>query len=220
MSKKPTKKKVLINHNLEKKYSFGIFKIEEGDRISVSFDFSKASVPKETYSASYAFLKVGSNLHDVFIIFVQIDAINGTVKHNLQVKLDDLSIINAWANSKDFYKRVENWYRQTYDNEPKKEIVEISSNTPSYQVASNLVFFGHQENSAIVAFYYFDPRAARDIMMGRNPNEDLVGVPIVQVKMNTLTVWCLLDDIKNYIDDILSKYPKFKNRMSNAKEIE
>jgi hypothetical protein len=218
MVKKHKNRKVTMNVELEKRYAFGTFKIEDGEKVSVSFDFSKAEVPKDTFSASYAYIKKGPN-HDIFMIFVQLDAVDGTVKHNLQVKFDDLSLVNAWINSKDFYRRVSEWYKTTYNIEIKNCGYDLTTRTQSYQVTSNLVFFGHQENSAIVAFYYFDPRAARDIILRRMPNEELIGIPVVQIKMSTFAVWSFLDDIKNHVGNIITEFPILNNRIPEGVEL-
>ena len=196
---------------LKKVSSLGSLSVNSDGRVSVTFDFSKAPVPKETYSASECFLREGVD-HDVFLVFVQLDATTGEPQHTLQVKFDDLALANLWKNSQAFHERVGLWYEGTFGRKPERKKCKVPANAPYFQLTSNLAFIGQQENSVVAAFYYFDPRAARDIAQGRVPNKALMWVPVVQVKVSAYAIWNLLNDVRDYVNALIEKYPALQAR--------
>lgn len=214
MSKKhPTKSNRQL---ISRQFAFGSFTAQEDGRVSVSFDFSKAPVPKEVYSASHAFLKSGPG-HDVFLVFAQVDASTNEIKHNLQIKFDDVALVNAWRNSQDFYSSISRWYAATYGSEPKILNESLPSNSIYHQLSANLMLLGHQETSGIASFYWFDPLAARDIALGKVPNKDLMAQPVVQIKLNSHLLWQLLSGVSDYINGLMTKYPSLVAKMTPEK---
>lgn len=126
---------------LAKKFPFGTFQITEGGKVSVTFDFSKAPVPRDTYSASFVNVTPGP-ADDCFISFYQVDSDSGEVKHKLELKFDDLALLNAWINSKEFYDRAKTWYEATYGVALKPKGVVPIKTAMSHQLAANMVFVG------------------------------------------------------------------------------
>lgn len=198
-----------------KKFAFGTFKVVENGKVAVAFDFSKAPIPQDTYSATHASFESGPD-HDCFFIFSQVDANSKAIRHKLEVRFDDISVLNLWLNSKEFFRRITTWYSETYGNAPEFRPINIGNGTPSYQVSANLAFMGHQETSAVAAFYYFDPRAAREIAVGNMPDKSLVGSPVVQVKLSTHALWNMLSQVETFVDQLIQKYPKLSDRINNS----
>ena len=199
---------------LKKDFAFGSFKVVEDGKVSVAFDFSKAPIPSETYSASEVTLKHFPP-HDYFLVFAQVDPIDQSFRHNLQIRIDDIALLNTWVNSREFYNRIGDWYRNTYKSAPQRNKLEVPKGTPGYQLSANLMFLGHKERSGVAAFYYFDPRAAREIALGKMPDKSLIGSPVVQVKLNTFLLWSLLDQMREHIDGLLTKFPVLSDRVPN-----
>lgn len=197
---------------IKKSSSGGALVVHKDGRVSVSFDFTKIPAPKETYSASQAFLKEGPG-HDVFLVFCQIDGNTGDPRHYLQVKFDDVALLNTWINSREFFQRIGSWYESTYGTTPVAEQTEVVRGVESFQMSANLAFMGHFESTAVVAFYYLDPRSTRQMAVGQLPGRQELVTPVVQVKLNTLLVWNLLAQVEQYISRLAERYAVLGSRV-------
>ena len=139
---------------------------ESNGVVSVSFDLSEVPPLQRSYSASFAFFTEGDS-HETFINFIQ----QGIESYSsfLRVRLDDLALLNFWRNSKDFYERTGTWYENAYGNKPLDADKPLDlKGVPMVQVSSNLIFASHLESTAIMSFYFFDPRMARKTSTRKN----------------------------------------------------
>ncbi len=200
---------------IKKSSAGGALVVHKDGRVSVSFDFTKIPVPKETYSASQAFLKEGPG-HDVFLIFSQVDGSTSEPQHYLQVKFDDIGLLNTWINSREFFQRLGLWYESTYGAKPALQPVEVTRGLDSFQMAANLAFMGHFESTAVAAFYYLDPRSTRQMAIGQLPGRQELVTPVVQVKLNTLVLWNLLAQMEQYIEKLVERHSLLRSRLVQA----
>lgn len=194
----------------QRTFSCGTYSQGKDGTVTVSFDLSKAPIPENVYSASSALFIEGIN-HETYINFFQYD---GKIPRNyLQVRLDDIAVLNLWRNSNEFFIRTTDWYNEAYGKKPSIAVKPKNfENLTSYQVSANLVFSAHQENSAIMSFYFFDPRAAREISLGNTPDPKLMANPVVEVKTNTYIIWDLLNQISEYVGKTIKSIPQLELR--------
>ena len=181
---------------------------ESNGVVSVSFDLSEVPPLQRSYSASFAFFTEGDS-HETFINFIQ----QGIESYSsfLRIRLDDLALLNFWRNSKDFYERTGAWYENAYGNKPLDADKPLDlKGVPMFQVSSNLIFASHLESTAIMSFYFFDPRMARKLALGKISSDDMIARPVVEVQTNTYIVWNLLHQISSYVDRTVKKIPSLQ----------
>ena len=193
---------------------WGTYRHKNDGTVSISFDLSKAPIPSNIYSASLASFVDGDN-HEAFLNFIQIDA-NRSYRNYVQVRLDDIAVLNFWRNSKDFYDMTGAWYENTYGEKPvaaRLSDFDKLAGLSAVEMSANLIFMAHQENTAIMAFYFFDPRAAREMTMGSTPVSSMATNPVVEVRTNTYVVWNLLDQVSAYVEKTLCDNPRLQAKI-------
>ena len=193
---------------------WGMYQQKSDGTVSISFDLSKAPIPSNVYSASLASFVDGDN-HEAFLNFIKIDA-NRSYRNYIRVRLDDIAVLNFWRNSKDFYEMAGAWYENTYGKKPvatRFSDFDKLGSLHAVEMSANLIFMAHQENTAVMDFYFFDPRAAREMTMGSTPASSIATSPVVEVRTNTYVVWNLLDQVSAYVEKTLRDNPHLQAKI-------